>query len=84
MSSTKPLTGMKQAGLGIRFYQAIETTLARIAQHPNSFPTVKGGARRVLVEKFPYSIIYRVKAEVVVVVAVIHHRRNPIVWERRR
>jgi hypothetical protein len=33
--------------------------------------------------RFPYSIIYRVAGEVLEVIAVMHHRRDPEFWRNR-
>ena len=72
-----------EANLGLKFHEAIDATLTQIAKTPEAFPLIRRDARRVLVAKFPYSIIYRVKADAVVVLAVFHHRRNPDIWRRR-
>jgi plasmid stabilization system protein ParE len=32
---------------------------------------------------FPYTIYFRVRAEHVIVIAVFHVRRNPMIWRER-
>jgi len=36
-----------------------------------------------LLTRFPYGLIYLVEDETIVVVAVMHSSRDPIVWQRR-
>ncbi|MFB3820344.1 MAG: type II toxin-antitoxin system RelE/ParE family toxin, partial [Candidatus Methylomirabilales bacterium] len=40
--------------------------------------------RRVVVARFPYSIVYREDAESIVIVAVAHQRRRPGYWRGRK
>ncbi len=37
-----------------------------------------------MVRRFPFAILYRVEPERIVVVAVMHLRREPGYWRRRR
>lgn len=41
------------------------------------------GVRRVVVHRFPYSVVYEVKAKELHVLAIAHHRRDPTYWEGR-
>jgi hypothetical protein len=41
------------------------------------------GTRRLLLQRFPFSIIYRVESTWVLVVAIAHQRRRPGYWRRR-
>jgi plasmid stabilization system protein ParE len=36
-----------------------------------------------LLQKFPYSVYFRVAGETLDVVAILHHRRHAKVWEER-
>jgi toxin ParE1/3/4 len=45
---------------------------------------VREDVRRAPVDQFPYSIIYRVERNRVVVIAVFHTSRDPAGWMDRR
>jgi len=40
-------------------------------------------ARRVLVRRFPFSIMYRLEGDEIVIYALAHHAREPGYWEPR-
>ena len=66
-------------GLGLEFARALEAALASAIRHPDAYTLVEGECWRVLLRKFPFSLIYRARSEELVVVAVFHHRREPLV-----
>ena len=68
------------AGTGVRFQAAVEACLARAARHPLGGAPSPHGTRSVLVKGFPFSIVYRVGAAELLVVAVAPHRRRPGYW----
>lgn len=47
------------------------------------FAIVHNGIRRVLAERFPYSVYYKAEARGIVVLSVFHASRNPSIWQRR-
>jgi len=42
------------------------------------------GTRRYLLQRFPFSVVYRVEARRILIVAVAHARRRPSYWRSRR
>lgn len=42
------------------------------------------GTRRLRLDKFPYSLVYRIDGDTVRVLAFVHQRRKPEYWARRR
>jgi toxin ParE1/3/4 len=44
---------------------------------------IRGRLRRVLLQRFPYAVYYKVYATGISVVGVIHGRRHPNTWLRR-
>jgi hypothetical protein len=34
-------------------------------------------------KRFPYSVIYRIEVDEILVIALEHHRREPRTWEHR-
>lgn len=69
----------------IRFQSAVENAIDRIEADPESHPVEHGRFRWVRVRRFPYRLIFeRLDGETVQVIAVVHSRRRPGYWKRRR
>lgn len=73
----------ERAGLSERFLSDVDRAIARIRERPFEFPAVSGDVRRALLHTFPYAVYLRASDEAVVVLAVLHLRRNPKVWRGR-
>jgi len=73
----------KRMGLGREFRNEIERHLRRIAKHPQQFGQFRGQVRRVVLQRFPYSIYFLPEVGRVIVLAVFHVRRAPRQLERR-
>ncbi len=72
----------RRPGLGSEFTLQFDTLVERIAQNPLQFPEIGGGARRALLQRFPYAI-YFVVAAFPVIIAVLHQSRHPATWKQR-
>jgi plasmid stabilization system protein ParE len=73
----------EQGGLGLRFIAQIRAVLNPIGQMPELHRVIHQNIRRATVQKYPYMIYYRIRAERVEVIAVLHGRRDPSVWKNR-
>lgn len=73
----------QRPGLGEEFLLCVEEACERIARLPRTFPKVHKNCRRALVRRFPYGVFYVVEAKRVVVLAVLHARRDPKEWQAR-
>jgi len=69
--------------LGFEFLSEIRSVVKEIQAHPEVSPKVKGLIRRRVVRRFPYSILYRVDLDEIVILAVMHQHRNPDYWHTR-
>ena len=67
-------------GLGAAFIAAVERCVAEIIEYPESGRRVVGTVRRRLVRRFPYSVLYSIKADHIRVLAVMHAKRRPLYW----
>ena len=67
----------RSPGLGLDFVRALEASVASAVRNPEAFAFVEGQLRRVIFRRFPYSLIFRVFPEYLLIVAVFHHRREP-------
>jgi plasmid stabilization system protein ParE len=65
-----------------RFVKSLNNGLDRIQAHPLSYQVLYRNTRRVLLDKFPFSVYYPIQDTTVIVLAVIHHKRNPELAQR--
>jgi toxin ParE1/3/4 len=70
-------------GLGAAFVQEVEVATARALAFPDSGSPGPAGTRFIVVNKFPFSIVYRPDREGIVVFAVAYHKRQPEYWASR-
>lgn len=73
----------KRPGLGEDFGLCVEAALALVQDNPLLGRQLQEKARRVLVRRFPYAILYEVEHRRIVVFAVFHGHRDPEDWIRR-
>lgn len=73
----------KDDGLGAKFLHEIDVTLNLISTYPESGTLINTYARRVLLNGFPYGIVYRIYENQIVILAVVHLRRKPNYWVKR-
>ena len=66
-----------------RFETALDRAIDRVADSPNRWPSYLHGTRRLVLRRFPFSIVYRVDTERVLIIAIAHQRRRPGYWARR-
>ncbi len=71
-------------GLGQEFMLSFEAALASISRNPGQYRTVYRNVRRVALHRFPYSIYFIVMQSRIIVLAVMHARRDPARWQRRQ
>lgn len=70
-------------GLGNRFLAAVRRTTEIALQHPEAGNRRGTSARQLVVTGFPYDVVYRVRDEVLSVLAVAHQHRRPGYWRGR-
>jgi plasmid stabilization system protein ParE len=66
------------------FADEIDKAVARIAEAPLRYPAGEFGTREcVLPWRFPYTVVYVVGDDVIVIVAAAHQSREPGYWAGR-
>lgn len=65
------------------FVDELDRAMGLIATRPHQFPTYTGGARRYLLHRFPYMVVFREVGDDIEVIAVAHARRRPGYWRSR-
>lgn len=73
----------QEAGRGAAFFEAVSATVHRIAEMPLAFPLVDCQLRRALLRRFPYSVYFQVRADYILIVAIMHNSRDPRRWQSR-
>jgi plasmid stabilization system protein ParE len=76
---------IQRQGLGLEFAKEVEDTIERIKQNPEAWTTISTSkqARRCLTNRFPYGIIYQIRKNTILIVAVMHLKRRPQTWQSR-
>ena len=66
------------------FALEIDHAIRAISEAPLRWPQVKRGERRFVLDRFPYTVLYRVRADHVFITAVAHQSRRPGYWRHRK
>lgn len=70
----------KRVGLALEFMAEIGRCLSLASKHPLQFAVVREDIRRVVANRFPYSVYFRAEEHRIVVLAVFHGSRDPAIW----
>ena len=73
----------QQEGLGYEFAKEVADTISRILKYPEAWSKLSKRTRRCRTRRFPYGVIYQIRADKILVVAVAHLRREPFYWRDR-
>ena len=57
----------ERPGLGFEFSDSVKDTITRITNYPLAWTALSKRTRRALVHRFPYSIIYEIRMDVIVI-----------------
>lgn len=74
---------VQASGLGRDFLDKVELAIRGVAEAPERWPLIDGNIRRCMIRRFPYSLLYRVDVEEIVILAVMHQKRHPAYWLSR-
>jgi len=73
----------QRTGLGDQFAAALDEVVSLIAAQPGLFAVVLRTVRRTKLHRFPYIVYYRILAERIEVIGVLHGSRHPRAWQQR-
>ena len=71
-------------GLGADFILCVDAALSLIQRSPESYAQVHKNIRRALTRRFPYGIFYIAEVDKIIVLVVVHVKRNPKHWQKRK
>jgi len=70
-------------GLGRDLLQEVRATLSRLAEWPASGTPDGGDIRRVVLARFPFTMVYQIQGDALEIVALMHQRQRPGYWKDR-
>ncbi len=70
----------RSSGLGSAFAATADAVAGSIERMPLRFPKVHGEMRKAVFPRFPYSFLFQIVDEDILVLACFHHRRDPSDW----
>lgn len=78
----------QQEGLGKDYFDRVSETIELIARDPQMYPVYEGKRlsrdfRRAAVDRFPYIVVYQIRPNETLIVAVAHSSQQPGYWEDR-
>ena len=75
----------QKTDIGLEYLEAVEQAVNCLIYYPEIGAKIRGSIRRLILPKFPYSLLYRVlEGEEIRILAVAHHKRKPFYWSRRK
>ena len=75
----------QRSGLGAEFFDAVVHSVSLVKAQPEMGTLSKDRrTRRVLVQRFPYEVVYQVLEDEIVIVAIAHSKRRPNYWKNRQ
>ncbi|MDZ4842791.1 MAG: type II toxin-antitoxin system RelE/ParE family toxin [Hyphomicrobium aestuarii] len=73
----------RETGLGAALVSEIDAVFHRVALGPSRFRTAYRGLRVALSHRFPYAVYYLEEDDDVVILAILHQRRDRKVLDTR-
>jgi len=70
-------------GLALEFMTEIDRCVLLAAEHPFQCDIVRQDIRRIVANRFPYSVYFRAERHRIVVLAIFHGRTDPTLWLAR-
>ena len=70
-------------GLGVAFIAELDDLFHRLEANPRLYAEFVPSVRRALTRRFPYAVYYTPRDTNLIVLAVLHQRRNPEHWRSR-
>ncbi|MGH9927620.1 MAG: type II toxin-antitoxin system RelE/ParE family toxin [Pyrinomonadaceae bacterium] len=70
-------------GLGNSFLDDVQRVVDRLREHPYLGRVVDRDLRKILLHRFPFSLIYSAETDAILIVAVAHYGRRPGYWRDR-
>lgn len=73
----------QRSGLGFDFKLCVDEVLSKLQKRPTIYNKVHHDIRRAVIKRFPFGVFYIVEDKMVIILAVLHARRDPVEWKSR-
>ena len=73
----------QRVGLGEDFLLTLEESYVKITRTPKLYQGIYKLVRRKLVRRFPYGIFFVIRENTIIVLAILHTKREPQKWQER-
>ncbi len=73
----------QKQSLGLEFLDEFDSAVQRIVNYPELHLQIDENIHRCLFKRFPYSVIYGIDVENIVIIAIAHQHRKPDYWQNR-
>jgi plasmid stabilization system protein ParE len=83
LAEAKRFYNRQQQGLGESFQREAQNAARLILNRPLAWQIEIEPVRRFIFDRFPYKMLYIIRAERIVVIAVAHQHRQPDYWLER-
>lgn len=83
LAEAKRFYNRQQQGLGESFQRKAQSAANLIQERPLTWQIEVEPVRRFIFDRFPYKMLYIIRAERIVVIAVAHQHRRPDYWVDR-
>ncbi len=74
---------LQSEGLGYEFAAEVNRTIDRILRFPNAWAPLSKRTRRCRTNRFPYGLIYQIRSNTILIVAVQNLHKHPDSWKSR-
>ncbi|HEY6765808.1 MAG TPA: type II toxin-antitoxin system RelE/ParE family toxin [Candidatus Sulfotelmatobacter sp.] len=65
------------------FRASVSDAIRLVAQAPHRWMKYLHGTRRLVIQRFPFSVVYLDDPDIVTIIAVAHSKRKPGYWKGR-
>jgi len=72
---------LQSEGLGFEFAVEIKKAMERILQYPNAWSPLSKRTRRCRTNRFPYGLIYQIRSNTILIIAVQNLHKHPDSWK---
>jgi toxin ParE2 len=73
----------QRPNLGVDFRNEVRSAVERIKNLPEAWHPLSEHVRRCRTQRFPFGVIYQIRANEILIVAVAHLHRDPVHWKDR-
>jgi len=77
IEDAKEYYNLQQNNLGDTFKSDLKNSIENIKNFPNLYPNITNDMKRCILHRFPYSIFYTLKQDIILILSVAHQHRKP-------